>query len=139
MTTSNRTPISARFSEAQVRVLCYLLGPLSGALLLHLRTYGAAWPVRFHAIHSILLTAVWGIGWGLLRFVEEITPWILSTFAREMRLAMNLGFIVAWICLLIAAYQGRRCAVVPFVHRMAARFARRGVERLELKHSGSPA
>ena len=125
MTSSIRSFFSISLPEARTRVMCYLLGPFSGAFLLHFGHAPAAWAVRFHALHSMLMAAVWAAGWGALRLAESAAPWFLSTVMREMRLALNLSFAVVWICLMVAAYQGRRCAVVPGLHLLAARWARR--------------
>ncbi|WP_321472936.1 hypothetical protein [uncultured Paludibaculum sp.] len=139
MLKSIRNHISGHLSDAQARVMCYLLGPVSGALILRLPHYGAAWAVRFHAFHATLMAATWGLGWGALRVAEEITPWFLSTVARELRLALNLGFVLAWVCLVIAAYQGRRCAVFPTIHRMAVHLARKTEGHTDWSHVGTAA
>jgi uncharacterized membrane protein len=116
-------------SDARARVLCYLLGALSGAFLLQFRNYSGAWSVRFHAFHSIFLTAVWGAGWAALRAIEGISPsWFLGALFHEIRFAFNLGFIVVWLCLLATAYRGIRCAVIPPVHSFAVRMARRTLQ-----------
>ncbi len=125
MYTAIRNQITGRISEAEARVLCYVLGPVSGALMIHLRHYGDVWSVRFHAFHSMLMTVVWALTWGILRLIEAISPWFLSTVTRQFRLAVNLGFIAVWLVLMAAAYGGSRCVIVPFVHRIAVRLARR--------------
>lgn len=122
---------ASRWSDAEARVLCYLFGPVFSALMLFSRQ-GHVWPIRFHAVHSMLLTAAWGLAWGALRLVEEITPWFLGTLLRELRFAMNLGCLLVWICLLIAAYRGVRCAAVPYLHGLAVRLARRSEKRSHL-------
>ena len=119
-----RNYLTGRWSEAQADVLCYLFGPISSALMLVSR-HGQLWSVRFHAVHSMVLTALWAAGWGALRLTEELTPWFLSTVLRELRFAMNLGFLFLWVCLLIAAYLRVRCAIVPVLHSMSVRLARR--------------
>jgi len=125
MYTTIRNQITGRISEAEARVLCYVLGPVSGALMIHLGRYGDVWSVRFHAFHSMLMTIVWVLTWGILRLVEEILPWFPATVTRQFRLAVNLGFIAVWVILMAAAYGGSRCVIVPFVHRIAVRLARR--------------
>lgn len=126
MNSTVRQQHTPRRSEGAARVLCYLLGALSGAFLLQFRNYSEAWSVRFHALHSIFLTAVWGAGWGALRVIERIAPsWFLGTLFHEIRFAFNLGFIIVWLCLLATAYRGIRCAVIPPVHSFAVRMARR--------------
>lgn len=119
-----RRHLAGNMSEAQAGVLCYLFGPFSSLMLLFSR-HGHPWSVRFHAIHSTVLTALWAAGWGTLRLVEEITPWFLSTVMRELRFAMNLGFLFLWVCLLASAYFRVRCAVAPYLHSLSVRLARR--------------
>lgn len=117
-------PVSRR-SEAETRVLCYVLGPISAALILQFRRYGGLWSIRFHAFHSILLTACWAAAWGALRLAEAVSPWLLATTARQARFAMNLGFLVGWATLVVTAYGGRRCAMIPPVHELAVWLARK--------------
>ncbi len=118
---------TSRFSDAQARVLCYMLGPLSGAFIAAFRQYGAVWSVRFHAFHSMLMTAVWAVAWGALRLIEAISPWFVSTLAREVRYTMNLGFLILWAVLLASAYEGTRCVIVPYVHMLSVRLARKSL------------
>jgi len=120
-----RNQSTGRFSDAQARLLCYVLGPVSGALMIHSNRYGAIWSIRFHAFHSILMTAFWAVAWGTLRLVEEISPWLLGVIARELRFAANLAFVLMWAALLITAYEGTRCAIVPPLHGLAVRLARK--------------
>jgi uncharacterized membrane protein len=106
-----------------------VLGPVSGVLMLYLRQHSAAWPVRFHAYHSILMSGVWAMAWGALRLVQEISPWFLATIAQEARFALNFCAVLAWACLLFTAYRDWRCATIPYVHRMAVKLARRYEKR----------
>src|SRR5512142_201482 len=91
--------ISARQRlDAVARVFCYVLGPFSAALMLRFGRY--AWSVRFHAFHSMLMTSLWALVWTLLRGIEAIFPWFLSTAIRQLRFAVNLSFLLIWVCLL---------------------------------------
>ena len=108
---------------APIRILCYLLGPLAIGLMFS--RYGHILSVRFHIFHSILLTGFWAALWGVLWGIEHITPWFLSIIAKETRFAMNLSFAVLWAWLLLAAYYGGRCVIVPLLHRFAVRLARK--------------
>ncbi|HZT31928.1 MAG TPA: hypothetical protein VFA33_18710 [Bryobacteraceae bacterium] len=105
--------------------MCYLLGPFSAGIFLHFPPYGNIWSIRFHAFHSALMTAVWGLAWGLLRLLEQVCPLFLSMLARQLRFAMNVSFLLVWAALLITAYEGSRCAIIPYVHCLAVRLARR--------------
>lgn len=112
-------------SEAGARVLCYAGGAVSAALMLQLRQYGHVWSIRFHAFHSILITAAWAAIWGALRGIEAVSPWFLATVAREARFAANLAFVILWVYLLVAAYRGGREVISVSLHNLAVRLARR--------------
>ncbi len=124
-----RNQVTGRFSDGEARLLCYLLGPVSAALMIHFNRYGAIWSIRFHAFHSMLMTALWAAAWGTLRLAEGISPWLLGTFARELRFAANVVFLFIWLGLLLTAYEGSRWAIVPPLHRLAVRLARRYEKR----------
>ncbi len=114
-----------RLPHAAARVLCYVLGPLSAALILRFRQLGGIWSIRFHAFHSVLMSTLWALVWSGLRGIEKLFPWFLSTTIRELRFVTTLAFALIWVFLLVTAYGGRRCAAVPFVHQLAVRLARR--------------
>lgn len=114
-----------RKTIASVRVLCYILGPASLALIIAFRRYGHVFSLRFHAFHSFFLSVVWAAAWGGLRLAEHLLPWFLATVAKEMRLAMNLLFLMVWCSLIFAAFRGYRCVVVSKIERLALRFARK--------------
>jgi uncharacterized membrane protein len=116
---------AGRLSEAEARLLCYLLGPVSSAWVLHLRRYSSVWSVRFHAFHSLLMSGVWVACWGTLSLIEQITPWFFSALIREVRFAMDLCFLLGWLLLLASAYQGERCAILPLIHGLSVRLARK--------------
>lgn len=139
MRTTIRDRMKSHFSDAEARVLCYALGPFSGPLVLHFSRYGNIWSVRFHAFHSILMTALWAGAWSALRLIEEISPWFLATFARQTRFVMNFGFLLVWALLLVTAYRGSRCAIVPFVHSLAVRLARKSEKHGHAKPAPMPA
>lgn len=75
----------------------------------------------------MLMTALWVVSWGILRLIEAISPWFLGMLARELRFVMNLYFILGWAVLLVAAYQGGRCALVPFIHSLSVKLARKSL------------
>lgn len=114
-----------RNTIAPLRLLCYVLGPFGITLLLFFRRYGHVFSVRFHAFHSMLMTAVWAVGWGILRLVEHLSPWFTGMLAKEMRFAMSFGFLILWAWLLAAAFYGGPCIIIPFVHRLAVRLAQK--------------
>ena len=114
-----------RRSIAPIRLLCYLLGPFSVALILAFRRYEHVFAIRFHAFHATLMSAVWAGVYGTLRLVEHISPWFPGIVAKHLRFAMNLWFLLLWLFLLVTAYTGTRMVVIPFIHRFAIRMARR--------------
>lgn len=125
MPSTLRTSLEGRFTAAQARLLCYVLGPLSGLLMLHAREYAAVWSIRFHALHSILMGAAWVTAWSALRIAEAIFPWFLSTVADELQFALHFFGVTVWVCLMAAAYHGWRCAAIPVIHQWSVRLARR--------------
>jgi uncharacterized membrane protein len=125
MNTALQNRVTGWISEADARVLCYVLGPVSGAWVLHQRRFSSIWSVRFHAIHSLLMSSVWLVAWATLRLIEEISPWFFATLIGEIRFVMNLCFLLGWMFLLVAAYQGERCAILPFIHRLSVKLARK--------------
>jgi uncharacterized membrane protein len=125
-----------RRTVAPIRLLCYLLGPFAFMLLPLFRRYGHAFGVRFHAFHSMLMSGVWASVVGALRLVEHISPWFLSTVAKHTRFAMNLWFVLLWLFLLVTAYTGSRVVIIPSVHRLAMRLARKTAAA---EASGAPA
>ncbi len=131
MPITSRNIQKGRFSRGESRALCYAAGALSGAFFLNFRHHAGDWSIRFHAVHSMLLTAVWAFAWSALRLIESISPWFLSVLVREIRFAVDLGFVVVWAALLITAYRGSRLALIPFIHSFAVRLGRR-YERREV-------
>jgi|GEM_PF-2079923 len=117
-------PRVLRFTERELRVACYLLGPLM-ALPIFLRR-SEFWSVRFHAAHSLLTSAFCAASWGVLRVLEHISPtWFLGAVMREARYLVNLIWALLWVALLITAYSGVRFVILPWLHVKAVRFARR--------------
>jgi uncharacterized membrane protein len=117
-----------RRTIAPIRLLCYVL-PGSGALFLALPRYADVFSIRFHAIHSLLVAAAWGITWGALRLFEHISPWFLSVLAREARFVFNIWFLILWACLLPNAFYGGRSVDIPLLRWVAGRLARKHPER----------
>lgn len=118
-----RNQAAGRFSDAEARTLCYVLGPVTGAMFLRYRP--EPWPVRFHAIYSILMSAFGVLAWAALGVAEALSPWFLGVVVRELRFAFELGFLLTWVLLLVSAYQGSRFAMIPTLHGPTVRIARR--------------
>lgn len=87
--------------------LSYLLGFVSGVILLYLEPYDKDEYVRFHARQSIAFSVAWfaanvilGLGGGLLR------P--LAGLFGLIEFAVNLGFFAVWLFLMFKAYTGEK-------------------------------
>ena len=123
---SRTDPISHR----EARVFCYVLGPISGVLMLQLRPWSEIWSVRFHAYHSIVTGAFWGLLWLSLQLAESLSPsWLMGAFMREMQFLTNFCFIIVWGLLMVTAYWGERFVSFPFLHQLAVRLARHSDKR----------
>lgn len=119
----------SRLTEVRARMLAYAFGPFGAAAILGSRGHVPSWTVRFHAIHSLLLTAAWFMVWLGLELIESITPWLFGAMVNQAQFIMNLAALGVWVCLLISARDGSRFVVLPYVHQMAVRFARRHERR----------
>jgi uncharacterized membrane protein len=76
-------------------MLCYIF-PIAIVFLL-IQPYNHNRFIRFHAVQSILLT----LAWFVLHAVVAL-PWI----GWALWPAVELAFVIAWVVLLIKAYQG---------------------------------
>lgn len=113
-----------KLSDRDARLLCYALGPLSGALMLRFSHFRREDPsIRFHAFHSILTGVFWALLWCSLVLLEIISPWFMGAVLREIQFATNAYFVVIWCILMMTAYRGERFVSIPFLHDMAERFA----------------
>lgn len=126
-------PHSAAAPGGGARLACYLLGPLSGALILLGRRTSMLWSVRFHAWNSILLGALWAAAWLLAESLETVAPsWFSRTVASELQFLLNASFALVWGLQALSAYRGERFVPIPAVHDLASRLAHRSdlVKRL---------
>jgi uncharacterized membrane protein len=100
-------PITSGLSENAAGLLCYLLGWLTGIIFLFIdkRPF-----VRFHAAQSIV---VFG-GLMIIRIVLAF-GWFASygffSLWSLVSLAVSLFTLIAWIVLMVSAYQGKRLEV----------------------------
>ncbi len=117
--------LARRVSDPVARALCYLLGPVSGAFFANVPTYNHIWSIRFHAIHSIVLSGASASLWLTLRGLAKISPWFLGTVLRELAFVTILASLLSWVALMATAYGGGRLVIVPFLHEMAVKLARR--------------
>ena len=109
---------------------CYALGPMSGLYFLLLSVHRHIWPVRFHAVHSLLLSGVFVAGWLTVTAAEAACPWFTASLVREFRIVAMIGAVPVWILAMYSALRGYRFSPIPLVHELAVKLAR---------HRGHPA
>lgn len=105
-------------------VLCYLMGPVGGLTVLISSSLRHIWIIRFHAFHSLLMCALFILGWAHLRFAEALLPWFTSAILREIRLVAVIGSVPVWILAMVASWKGWRYAPIPLLHELAIVAAR---------------
>lgn len=121
-----------RWREVIASVLCYAFGPLGGLWVLSSPASRFGWLARFHAVHSLLMSGVFIGGWSLLRGIEELFPWFLSTVMREIRVIAAYGSIPVWVAAMVCVWRNQRFSPVPVLHALAVKGARH-LERLEAR------
>jgi len=102
------TPASG-LSENVAGLLCYLLGWLTGIifLLIDKRPF-----VRFHAAQSIVVFgALTIVHYVLIYGVLGWHTWGFWSLWSLLSLLVNLVFFIAWIVLMVTAYQGKTLEV----------------------------
>jgi uncharacterized membrane protein len=96
------TPAASGLAENVAGLLCYLGWWVTGLifLLTDKRPF-----VRFHAAQSIAIFGAWTILWFVLHFTFGVIGlgWILSMILG----LLDLLVFVAWIVLMVMAYQGK--------------------------------
>ncbi len=112
---SSPTATTAGLSENAAAALCYVLGFITGILFLVLEPYNRNKLIRFHAFQSIFLNVaalvlMWAIG---LAF---------GWFAWRVMSLIQLAFLVLWVYLIVATYQGKKI-VLPVIGNLAAKQA----------------
>ncbi|HEX5476126.1 MAG TPA: hypothetical protein VFX12_15820 [Vicinamibacterales bacterium] len=118
------TPSGTGLRPSTASALAYLVGPLSGALVLLAEGRNEA--VRFHAWQSILaLGGLWIAG--MLCYVFAFGALFLSGAATPLFLWLStlvwLVWVIVWLVCLWKAWAGARLEL-PYVGRLAARLAR---------------
>jgi uncharacterized membrane protein len=99
-----------------VGVACYLAGVLFPIIFLTAEPYKSDGFVRFHSWQSIICFVLFG-AWNVLLSLLPTTP-VTSRFAGSL----NLGFLIAWILLMIQAYRGGMFGL-PVIGPLAKRLA----------------
>jgi uncharacterized membrane protein len=130
---------SARASGPQIRpaiagtgledhvagALCYLAGFFTGVIFLVLEPYSRRPFVRFHALQSILLCAVWMALSLALSVVLAMTGIALGSWWIFIPLRMLIGLLgfVLWLFCMYKAFN-REQFELPFIGPIAAKHAR---------------
>lgn len=103
------TPVATGLSENVAGLLCYVLGWVTGIIMLLVdkRPF-----VRFHAAQSIVVFGVLTViriilsyGWFGIHYYGFFSIWAL------LSLLVSIVTLVAWIVLMVTAYQGKRLEV----------------------------
>ena len=110
-------PIATGMADNVASALCYALGLVTGILFLVLTPYNQNKAIRFHAFQSIflniaaiLLSFAFSIMIGIFHFVGAL-------FALFVGPLIWLAFLVLWLYMMFAAYQGKTGG--PADHRSA--------------------
>jgi|YelNatPaOPRAMG01_1025707.scaffolds.fasta_scaffold00499_36 uncharacterized membrane protein len=99
---------SAKPESRPIAALTYLLGFVTGILLLYIEPYNQDEFVRFHARQSIGFSIVWfaiNIVFGV--FIS-VLPHALSALLAFLQGLINLGLAIFWLFLMYKAYMGER-------------------------------
>jgi uncharacterized membrane protein len=103
--------MDAEAAKAQgnpVAAFAYLLGFVSGLLLLYTEPYSKDEFVRFHARQSIAFSALWfAVNVVLIVFVG-LAPRPLGNLLRVVQDLINLALAVLWVVLMYKAYYGEK-------------------------------
>jgi uncharacterized membrane protein len=129
---SNPTPVSPQPSSSSgidpkiAGVLCYFFGFISGLIFYLIEKEDKT--VRFHALQSIFLAIAMvilfillGIGLTIIGFLPGI-GFLVRILTPLVFLALDIGFVVLWILLMVRAYQGEKWKL-PVIGDMAERNA----------------
>jgi len=114
---------SAGLNSNLAAALAYLLGFITGILFLVLEPYKHDRFVRFHAMQSILYSAlgiVFRVGWSVLvSALMDITAWA-GVLLVPVGLVISLGLFLFWLYLMYQAYSNREFRI-PIIGAIAAK------------------
>ena len=106
--------------------LAYVLGFITGIIFLVIDPYKNDKFVRFHAIQSIIFSAVlvafsilWGVLTAMLFTVSFGSMWYMMTMVWML---VRLAFFVVWLFLMYKAYNNERY-MLPIIGEIAAKQA----------------
>ena len=104
--------------------LSYALGLITGILFLVLEPYKNNKFVRFHAMQSVIFSAVcivFAIVWSILvGILVSIAGFWVLTVDVPLRLLIGLGIFVFWLYLMFQAYSNREYRI-PWIGDIAAK------------------
>ncbi len=99
----------ARASQAHpIAALTYLLGFVTGVLLLYVEPYNQDELVRFHARQSIGFSLAWFALNVIFGVFIAVLPHQLGALVGFIEGLVNLGLALFWLFLMYKAYSGER-------------------------------
>jgi uncharacterized membrane protein len=115
--------VAAPMAENVASALCYVLGLVTGIIFLVLAPYNQNKTVRFHAFQSIFFHVACILFYFVFSIVLGIFLSMLHIFGLGFLVQLvGLLFFVAWLYLLISAYQGKT-VVLPIIGPIAQKQA----------------
>jgi uncharacterized membrane protein len=106
-----------------VAAAAYLLGLVTGIILLYLEPYDKDEFVRFHARQSIAFSIAWFVINIVLGVFIAVLPFALGRLLVGLQELVNLGLAIMWIFLMYKAYIGERYRI-PELADLADSFAK---------------
>jgi uncharacterized membrane protein len=115
----------AGISSNVAAAISYLLGFITGILLLSIEPYRRNPLVRFHAFQSIcfhvVITVLW-IVWNNILWMGFVSLGFLLVLVNLVGALVTLGIILYWLFLMYKAYSGERY-LIPMVGAFASMLA----------------
>ena len=99
---------SAKPESRPIAALTYLLGFVTGILLLYIEPYNQDEFVRFHARQSIGFSVVWIAILVVFGVFISVLPHALGAVLAIVEGLINLGLAIFWLFLMYKAYMGER-------------------------------
>jgi uncharacterized membrane protein len=114
---------AAPMADNVAAALCYAVGLITGIIFLVLAPYNQNKTIRFHAFQSIFFHVACILFYFVFSLVLGIVLSVMHIFGLAF-LAQLVGllFFVAWLYLVISAYQGKT-VVLPIIGPLAQKQA----------------
>lgn len=116
------TTASSGIATNVAGALCYLAGFVTGIFFLVTEPYKKDQFVRFHAFQSIFFCVAWFASYFVLAVFAAILPGMLWRVGWLLRLAVGLGFFLAWFFVIFKAYNHDQYRL-PLIGDLAAKQA----------------